>query len=87
LQIPCHREQIYAVRFVPCLVSVIACSRPAAARGRRQQFHLISEPHVTLDHLPRHPNVIGDLVDVVAYRAAAPTKKSNTFTVAAAQSS
>ena len=29
-------------------------------------LHLIFEPHVVFDHLPRHADVIGDLVDLIA---------------------
>jgi hypothetical protein len=35
-----------------------------AARGGH--LHLVFDPHIVLDHLPGHPHVVGDLVDIVA---------------------
>jgi DNA polymerase (family X) len=60
---------VYAVGFVLCLVHS-ALDQLQARLAHRRDFHLIAKPHVTLDHLTRHADVVCNLIDVMPGRAA-----------------
>jgi len=61
-----QKHENIKARFVHGLGFYLEQPRPCGAAGGN--LHLVLKSHIALDHLARHANVVGDLIDLTTER-------------------